>query len=238
MKRQIRKGVWETNSSSCHSLTVLKSTSNDYYTREEIRDSVWLWKGRLQFTDWNMYFGRSPFRTLNDFEGKLRYAVACLVNKYGDKYYNELFDICKKYVTGFEDFEFPMQHKTCRAIIGDERVDPKEDDWDYEYAKTEEQMEEYLNENYPMPEGSEAEFWQYERDEDEEPDKYWHFSYFNFGGTDDYCLGYWLDKENISLEEFLTNRRYIVICDGDEYCVWKDMKKSGLINVDAIEKEI
>ena len=184
-----------------------------------------------------MYFGRSPFQTLGGFEGKLRYAVACLVSKYGDKYYNELFNICEKWVDGFEDFEFAMKHHTCRAIFGDEN-DPKEDSWEFKNAKTEEQMEEYLRDNYPMPNDEEVEFWTYERDEDEEPDKYWHWKYYYFGGTDDYMLAGWLEKAGITLEEFLTNRRYIVICDGDEYCIWSGMKKTGLINTDNIEKEI
>lgn len=236
-KKTIRNGVWETNSSSCHALAILKPKPNDYYTREEISDSVWLWKGKLQFSDWNMHFGRSPFRTLGEFEGKLRYAVACLVSKYGDKYYNELFNICKRHVDGFVDFEFPKKMNSCRGIFGNDN-DPKEGDWDFEYAKTEEQMEEYLRENFPMPNDEEIDFWTYDRDEGEEPDKYWHWRYFNFGSTDDYMLKGWLDKAGITLEEFLTNRRYIVICDGDEYCIWDDMKKSGLINTDIIEKEI
>ena len=36
------------------------------------------------------------------------------------------------------------------------------------------------------------------------------------------------------LEEFLTNRRYIVIVDGDEYCVWDHVKNTGLLDTDMI----
>lgn len=57
-------------------------------------------------------------------------------------------------------------------------------------------------------------------------------------GTDDSKLSYWLDQANISLIEFLTNKNIIVICDGDEYCVWTDMKKLGLINKDNIQLAI
>lgn len=60
-------------------------------------------------------------------------------------------------------------------------------------------------------------------------------SYDNdYGGTDDYLIEGWLKKYNISLEEFLTNKRYVVICDGDEYCVWDHLKESGLIRTDMI----
>ena len=45
-----------------------------------------------------------------------------------------------------------------------------------------------------------------------------------------------LERNNISWYEFLMNPNIIVICDGDEYCVWYDMKKLNLIT--NIEKEI
>lgn len=50
-------------------------------------------------------------------------------------------------------------------------------------------------------------------------------------------LSGFLKKENISLEEYLTNKRYVVIQDGDEYGCFKDMKRSGLVNMDAIDHE-
>lgn len=55
-----------------------------------------------------------------------------------------------------------------------------------------------------------------------------------YGGTDDYLIEGWLKKYNVSLEEFLTNKRYVVICDGDEYCIWDHLKESGLIRTDMI----
>lgn len=57
-------------------------------------------------------------------------------------------------------------------------------------------------------------------------------------GTDDCMLPGWLKKANIDLIEFLTNKNIIVICDGDEYCIWTDMKKLGLINKDNIKLAI
>ena len=55
-------------------------------------------------------------------------------------------------------------------------------------------------------------------------------------GTEDILTGF-LNKEGIDIAEFLKNKRYIVIVDGDEYCIYKDMKRCGLINKDEIEKE-
>lgn len=58
---------------------------------------------------------------------------------------------------------------------------------------------------------------------------------WNSIGTDDCLLPKWLNDANITLIEFLTNKNIFVICDGDEYCVWTDMKKFGLINMDNIK---
>ena len=57
-------------------------------------------------------------------------------------------------------------------------------------------------------------------------------------GTDDRMLPKWLKDADISLIEFLTNKNIIVICDGDEYCIWTDLKKFGLINMDNIKLAI
>ena len=40
------------------------------------------------------------------------------------------------------------------------------------------------------------------------------------------------------MEQFLTDKTILVICDGDEYNVWKHMKQDGLINLGKIKKEI
>ena len=68
MKRQIRRGVFETNSSSMHSLTVIKK--NEKYTPEEIQEDFYLYDDRSSGEKnciWYIYgddldFGRQPFR--------------------------------------------------------------------------------------------------------------------------------------------------------------------------------
>ena len=54
-------------------------------------------------------------------------------------------------------------------------------------------------------------------------------------GTDDCMLHYWLDEHGITMKEFLTCKKYIVIQDGDEYCIWSRLIKSGLIDMNVIE---
>lgn len=57
-------------------------------------------------------------------------------------------------------------------------------------------------------------------------------------GTDDHCLWGWLKEANITLEEFLMNKNIIVICDGDEYCIWSNMKRLGLVSKSNIKLAI
>ena len=56
-----------------------------------------------------------------------------------------------------------------------------------------------------------------------------------WAGVDESYLDSWLAKNNISLEEFLTNKKYVVIQDGDEYCIWDDLIRSGLIDTKALD---
>lgn len=58
-----------------------------------------------------------------------------------------------------------------------------------------------------------------------------------YRGTDDYMLWSWLEKLGIDLKEFLINRKYIIICDGDEYCYWSLFKKANLLDTSVIEAE-
>ena len=54
-------------------------------------------------------------------------------------------------------------------------------------------------------------------------------------GVDDSCLDSWLAVNNISLKEFLTNKKYVVIQDGDEYNIWSDLVRAGLIDTAALD---
>lgn len=181
--KQIRRNVFETNSSSSHSLVI--TTDNEHYTRKEINDEFYLTKlnsleGKVRLWESSLEFYRSPFDMLTTFKGKLRYAIASSNGNLVD----ECREICKKYIDGFTDFEF----------------DTKDYVWDSE-------VKDYVQAKVPVP---------------------------NYGGTDDYQIEGWLKKYNVSLEEFLTNKRYIVVVDGDEYNCWPNIKDSGLIKADKI----
>ena len=172
--KQIRRNVFETNSSSSHSLVI--TTDNEHYTREEINKNFYMIDGIVRLWESSLEFYRSPFDMLVTFKDKLRYAIASSNGNLVD----ECREICKKYVDGFIDFEF----------------DTKDYVWDSN-------VKDYVEAKSPVP---------------------------NYGGTDDYQIEGWLKKYNVSLEEFLTNKRYIVVVDGDEYNCWFHIKDSGLVD--------
>lgn len=176
--KQIRRNVFETNSSSSHSLVI--TTDNEHYTREEINKDFYMTDGIVRLWESSLEFYRSPFDMLVTFKDKLRYAIASSNGNLVD----ECREICKKYVGGFVDFEF----------------DTKDYVWDSE-------VKDYVEAKSPIP---------------------------NYGGTDDYQIEGWLKKYNVSLEEFLTNKRYIVVVDGDEYNCWLHIKDSGLVDTSKI----
>ena len=177
--KQIRRNVFETNSSSSHSLVI--TTDNEHYTREEINKNFYITKeGKVRLWESSLEFYRSPFDMLVTFKDKLRYAIASSNGNLVD----DCREICKKYVDGFTDFEF----------------DTKDYVWNSE-------VKDYVETDEPIP---------------------------NYGGTDDYQIEGWLKSYNVSLEEFLTNKRYIVVVDGDEYAIYDHIKKSGLFDTSKI----
>lgn len=178
MKRQIKRNVFETNSSSMHSLVVKKR--NEYYDESEIRENLWL-HDNGEWDIWNddsLSFGRSPFECLRTFESKVRYSIASLCS-YKDNA-EEIFEDISKIV-----YEMIPE---CTQI------------------------------KLPKPD-------------------YYNSDEIYYGYIDEDILTGFLKDEGIDLKEFLTNKKYVVIVDGDEYCIWSDVKKCGLVNKEAIESE-
>jgi hypothetical protein len=175
--RQIRNGVFETNSSSMHSLVIKKN--GGYYTNEELNEDLWLSKGIWEiWSDEKISFGRYPFKCLATFESKVRYAIASLCGYRSD---------CEE------------KFKEIENIVTDVV-------WECNGIKL--------------------------------PERRWSDSgELSYGYVDEDILTPFLNDECISLREFLTNKKYVVIVDGDEYCIWNSMKDAGIINMDKIEKE-
>lgn len=233
MKRQIRRNVFETNSSSMHSLTVMKR--NDKYTSEEIKKDIYLSDDKetgekeCVWNIWNdddLYFGRSPFRVLGTFRMKWLYAYASLVGDYKDDIHKELVEIALKYIPNLKKINLP---KTVGTFANKDDEKFKNDEYYQKYGKTEEELLEYLEQK--------TKDWDMEIDYWEGSDGCWHYDMLYTGRVDDNILSGFLKSEGITLEEYLTNKKYVVIQDGDEYCYWNDMKKAGLVNMDVIDHE-
>ena len=74
MKRQIRNSVFETNSSSAHSI-VIRSV-NEYYNAKELREHMYINRnGEWDILQYELEFGRSPFKYLATFVDKVRYVM-------------------------------------------------------------------------------------------------------------------------------------------------------------------
>ena len=232
MRRQIRRSVFETNSSSQHSLCIMKR--DDKYTPEEILEEIYLCKDKETGEEkcvWNIWdhdleFGRSPFRALGTFTDKWLYACASLVNDYNDEIYKELVALALKYIPGLKKVELPTTSDGCADKDDEEH---KDDEYFQKYGKTEDEIVEYLTQK-EKDWGTEIDYWK-------SSSGYWHYDRPFTGYVDENILSGFLEKEGITLEEYLTNKKYVVIQDGDEYCYWSDMKKTGLVNMDAIDHE-
>lgn len=173
-----------------------------------------------------MEFGRSPFRALGTFTDKWLYACASLVHDYNDETYKELAALALKYIPGLKKVELPTISDSCADKADEEH---KDDEYFQKYGKTEDELVEYLTKK--------EKDWEIEIDYWKSSDGYWYYDRPFTGYVDENILSGFLEKEGITLEEYLTNKKYVVIQDGDEYCYWSDMKKTGLVNMKAIDHE-
>lgn len=180
MRRQIRRNVFETNSSSMHSLVISKD--DRLLTEDELTDGMYIDEDGIWdiWNDDDLYFGRSPFQCLSTFESKVRYAIASLCCWRSDK---------EKKVTS----------EKIKTIVLEAIPECKD---------------------VKLP-----------------TDNYSEKEKVIYGSVDEDILSGFLGKNNIELKDFLLNKKYVVIVDGDEYCIYDDLKKSGIINKDNIEKE-
>lgn len=96
----IRKGTFETNSSSSHSLVVFKEggvTVNDELWRLNGHGNLYMYANELEFD-------RSPFELLTDWYGRLRYAIASCPDKI-----EEIETACYKNVPGLTTIKYPKE---------------------------------------------------------------------------------------------------------------------------------
>lgn len=232
MKLTIRKGVWETNSSSMHSIAVMKD--DEEYTKEEIMEEVYINKnGVLDFwDDERLDFGRYPFRILTSFIDKFKYAAASIGDYWHGSYkevsdrIEALIDLVNDILPEVKDIKWPKHYED--AYRDQEGNELSYDDLKYDYNFSE-------THNHCM--------YYYERDGKKYPavrDDNYEYELNYYGQVDHQSadlLNNFLKKEGITLKEFLTKKKYIVIIDGDEYCSWIRYKDAKIINTSNIDHE-
>lgn len=105
---QIRRGVFETNSSSSHSIVLTKKENSK---PEGMIDPGYKLDtdGILHFYSTELEFGRSPFELLTDWEGRLRYAIASYAND--RDLIDNLETICYSRIMGFNGFSFQRSYE-------------------------------------------------------------------------------------------------------------------------------
>ena len=241
MKYVMRESIWETNSSSMHSVVV---TQNDvhikpeefsyrYDEHDDCDNSIYIHNGK-----WSLYgdvadgYGRSPFQILTSFEDKFKYALCEYCGYfYGDEdefveAYNMLVETAKKIVPGLEDIDIYTRDVDIYLDEDGNQLKHKELEyvgWD---EKNDRSLYTYTDKNGNV--------------HDAVMDEENYLEVPAIGMVDHQSMGMlknFIKDKGITLEEFLTNKRYAVVIDSDELCVWDKYKKTGLINLNFIIQE-
>lgn len=240
MKEVIRENVWETNSSSSHSIVVTKNNTHidparivvDHTREDDIdyNDCVYLDStGKWSLYDIANGYGRYPFQILTSFEDKLKYAMCEFMGYlYEDdpewqKWYDEFGAIAYEFVPGFKGFR--ISTKDIDIYLDKDGNEIMHKDLHYDYWNTEKDIPEYY---YVDADGNKQKAILDEENYLEMP---------NIGMIDHQSMGLltnFLKEKGITLREFLTNKKYIVIIDSDEECNWERYKNNGIINQDFI----
>lgn len=196
-------------------------------------DNVYLDRdGKWYLRDIDDGYGRYPFQILTSFEDKFKYAMCeYLGYSYEDdpqwqEWYDEFKRIAIEAIPGFEDFR--ISTKEIDIYLDEDGNDIMQKDLHYDHYNEKEQRGEYY---YLDADGNKhlATF-------DEEN----YLDMPAIGMIDHQSAGLlknFLKDKGISLKEFLTNKKYIVVIDGDEIMDWDCYKKSGIINMDFIVEE-
>ena len=210
----IRKGCFETNSSSMHSLAIWKKCKpyDDYelslgtkYDNDSDKEN-----GTFELLDWTCHdeadysFYRYPYRQLTTPIEKLRYIVGWYLDyEYPDGDYE------KEPVYKFKDED--VEKELIRLI--EKYTGYKKVQWYKE------------EETLTVPPGKKYRKWIKEK-------VYPDTSYDNDTGED---VMHFVRRKGITLEDLIFKPNYSIQVDGDEYCEFADMFKFGMINIDNLE---
>lgn len=238
MKMVVRENCFESDSSSMHSIVV---TKNDVHVtpmelNPEIRsynyEEVYInHHGKMDL--WRICdgFGRGPFEILTTFKDKLKYAMCeYLGYLYPDdpeynEYYDMFKDLCREVIPGFVDFDIRKKDMDIYLDSNGNPIRHRDLEWE-DLDEDKNDIYSYLDTdgNRKIAVLSKSDYYEYP----------------NIGCIDHQSMGLlknFLKDKNITLKEFLTNKKYVVVVDSDECMDWLRYKKSGIINTDFIVEE-
>lgn len=234
MKKVIRRNCFETNSSSQHSIVVTKE--DKFLTEEEIAEEFKWGKHTLHtYSDDKLEYGRFPFRVLHTIEDKTWFVIASYCNykpsKYSKAFIEYLNGVYREVYPEFGGIEVPTRNHKVYLDEDGHVLAPEDVHYDHRYVINKETGEE------------ETEWFSYyEDDNGDKKDATETGDYDDFpvyGYVDHQSSGLlqgFLDSHNITIKDFIFNQKYHVVIDGDEYCIFDDMYKYGLIDKNNISE--
>jgi len=231
--RKERKSIFESNSSSAHSVVITDRDEhidpgqmNYSMSHNENFESVYIDpNGTWRIYDIQYGYGRSPFTILTTFKDKLMYAMCeFLGHLYPDdpefeKWYNEFRDIAAENIPGFTDFRIDTKDLDIYLDENGNQIMRRNLEFDRWDGKNNRPVYTYRDEN-----GNKKTAIFDEENYIEGPD---------IGMIDHQSAGLlknFLKDKEIDLREFLTNKKYNVVIDGDEYNKFQELAEAGFFN--------
>lgn len=240
MKMQIRTGMFETNSSSAHSLLIMKN--RQVMTQKEIRDEFYLdedWckdkNNILQLDSYGNDYGRG-FDVLTSFRNKLSYALASMCGscytltsyiEAGDRFERKFVPLLKRLV-GVDEIKMPTEYKNFNVYS-----DTVTDDEYQDYETYEEVPYDDLIYNEDREDGIYKETCKSGRKQE----IIW-LNVPDFGSVDHASSGLlqrFMKKYGINLEDFLIRKDIVVIINGDENDILGRMIENNLLNKEGVQ---
>lgn len=235
MKIKIRKNVFETNSSSMHSICIMKEEAPSLTDKI---NNLWCSYGELSYyNECDFEFGRYPFKVLITANDKIPYIFASLcpgcrldTDPVFKKTYKSVIKAIQTKYPECKSIKFPWyfeEYGFNKLLVDSNR---------HVYSKYDDRVV------YEWEKGIKKPYSDYVLKETGERLKIskskkqtYYCGFVDHQSSDLLCK---LLSKEISLEEFIFNPKYIVIIDGDEYNNFDIMKKAGLIKEENIKNEI
>lgn len=240
----IRQGVFETNSSSMHSIAIRKQGG----VNEEFFGNVHNSTGYFWVFGAVNYYERYPFRALTTMLDKALYAIASMSPSFGDWYkrgtwdetdlpnfVKEVYTIIQKYLKEFKGFDFNTEWKPMYIIPDNVMVK------DYALASASFFLNTDKEVRYECIDDEKDHYYVEDEDGTHIPLKLngEYVEVIDFGYVDHQSAGLFgdfLHSHDITLEEFLSDSRYVIFIDGDEHYYVDGFIKSGLFHNEDFEE--